>query len=60
MRISPMSRNRNFLPERIGGYSLIEMMVATVVFVVVIMALGLISLPLSRQREQIEEKSMVL
>ena len=60
MSIKGLSRIRVDTNHGNEGLSLIELMVTMSVFLLIIMALGLVSVPLSRQREQIEEKSLIL
>ena len=55
-----MANNLKLLRNRHRGYTLVEVMVAITLLVVGIMALAAIIVPLSRQREQVEAKFLVL
>lgn len=46
--------------DRYGGFTLLEIMVATALWVVSMLALTGIVVPLTRQREQVESKFLVL
>ena len=52
--------SRFFHVDPRGGFTLLELMVATTVLVIAIMAIGAIAVPISRQREQVEAKNRVL
>ena len=48
------------LPDENGGFTLVEIMVATSVLVIAVMAIAAIIVPLNRQREQVEAKTAVM
>ena len=55
-----MAKSAQSLGDRRGGFTLLELMAATTLLVIAIMAIGAIVVPISRQREQVEAKNRVL
>ena len=55
-----MLRNVQPLTDPKGGFTLIEIMAATGLLLIAIMAIAVIVVPLNRQREQIEVRSAVM
>lgn len=55
-----MDKNLRVRAAATGGFTLLELMAATTLLVVAIMAIGAIVVPITRQREQVAAKSRVL
>ena len=55
-----MLRNVKPLTDPQGGFTLIEIMAATGLLFIAVMAIAAIVVPLSRQREQVETRQLVL
>ena len=55
-----MSRNVKSLTDPKGGFTLIEVMAATSLLSIAVLALAALVVPLNRQREQVEARQLVL